>query len=418
MKQGRLFRKIQNDSSKKPLADLIRPTSLDGFFGQEKLAGNGGPVRKMIEDDDLFSMIFWGPPGCGKTTLAKIIAKATSSYFVELSAVSAGKADVKKVVEEAKDVFEAYDGKRTILFLDEIHRFNKAQQDFLLPYVEDGTIILIGATTENPSFEVNSALLSRTKVFVFARLTEKDLGQILERALKELKDKNSLSVKLSGKAKEVLIKYANGDTRNLLNTLEIALKQNLKDKKSLSIAKDTIEKVIQGQGLYYDKTGEEHYNLISALHKSMRSSDPHASLYWLARMLEAGEQPEYIARRMLRFAAEDIGNAEPMATVLAESVFEAVKKIGLPECKVHLAQLAMFLADAPKDNSAYIGYAKAAADAKESLNQPVPLHLRNAPTDLMKNIGYGKGYVYDHDVEGKKSGQQCLPDELKNKKYF
>lgn len=419
MNQASIFSDQSKSHSKNPLAELLRPKTLEEFSGQDEIVGKNGIVRKMIEKDDLFSMIFWGPPGCGKTTLAKIIAKQTSSYFVELSAVNAGKADVQKVINESKDVFQAYNGKRTILFLDEIHRFNKAQQDFLLPFVEDGTLILIGATTENPSFELNSALLSRTKVFVFEKLDKQTLGKILTRALKKLKELAELEIKISNQAKQLLLNFANGDTRNLLNTLEVSIKQGVKitKNKSVSINKALVEKVLQGQSLYYDKSGEEHYNIISALHKSMRASDPNASLYWLARMLEAGESPEYIARRMLRFAAEDIGNAEPMATVLAESVFEAVKKIGLPECKVHLAQLTLFLANAPKDNSAYIGYAKAAEDAKNTLNLPVPMHLRNAPTDLMKELGYAKGYIYDHNVKGKKSGQQCMPNELKGKKY-
>ncbi len=419
MQKQMFSQKIQKDPKKSPLADLLRPDSLDDYIGQEKLVGSSGPIREMIENDDLVSLIFWGPPGTGKTTLANIIAKETRSYFVRLSAVSAGKGDVSKVIDEARDVYQAYNGRRTILFLDEIHRFNKAQQDYLLPFVEDGTIILIGATTENPSFEVNSALLSRTRVFILDRLEIDDIKQILQKAIKFIESNTDKKVKLNKEAEGFLAAMANGDMRNALNMFELSFKIALnKSKNIVKIDKVTVEKAIQQSPFYYDKSGEEHYNLISALHKSLRSSDPDASLYWLARMLEAGEQPEYLARRMLRFASEDIGMADSNALVLANTVFDAVKKIGLPECKVHLSHLAIYLARAPKDNSAYVGYAKATTDAKDTLNLPVPLHLRNAPTKFMKEIGYSKGYIYDHDVEGKKSGQQCMPDQLKNKKYI
>ena len=399
-----------------PLAAKLRPETLEGFVGQEHLVGKGKPIRKLIESDKISSMIFWGPPGSGKTTLAYVIGNQTKSQVVQLSAVDSGKADVRKVVELAK----ATPAKKTILFLDEIHRFNKAQQDFLLPYVENGTLILIGATTENPSFEVNSALLSRCRVFVLEAHEEKELEEILVRALQYLKSEG-IVISLKKDAVPVIIEGSNGDPRTLLNALEMSLdlasgKGSKKDGKIL-ITKDTIEDALQHKALLYDKAGEEHYNIISALHKSMRSSDENASLYWLARMLEAGEDPLYVARRMLRFAAEDVGNSDPMATVLANSVFEACNKIGMPECNVHLAQLAIYHARSPKDNSAYVGYARARKDAEKTLNLPVPMHLRNAPTDLMSDLGYGKGYVYDHDVEGKKSGQQCMPDKLKNRKY-
>ncbi|MBN2100358.1 replication-associated recombination protein A [Candidatus Dojkabacteria bacterium] len=408
-----------------PLAARVRPQSLDDFAGQKHLVGSNGPIRNLIKSGKISSMIFWGPPGSGKTTLARIIANRVKAQFVQLSAVSAGKADVRKVIELARQTSKAYEGRKTILFLDEIHRFNKAQQDFLLPYVEDGTIILIGATTENPSFEVISALLSRCRVFVLERHKDDDLKLILERGIDDLKKKHALKdIDFEKKAVEVLVEGSNGDPRTLLNALEMAVNlaipgvgKKSKSSQNIKISLKNIEDALQHKALLYDKAGEEHYNIISALHKSMRSSDENASLYWLARMLEAGEDPLYVARRMFRFAAEDVGNADPQATVLAAAVFEACEKIGMPECNVHLAQLALYLANAPKDNSAYVGYGRASKDAQETLNLPVPMHLRNAVTPLMEKVGYGKGYIYDHDVKGKKSGQQCLPDELVGKKY-
>lgn len=405
------------DAEDPPLAARIRPETLDEFVGQEHLVGPNGPIRTLIESDKISSMIFWGPPGSGKTTLASVIANQTKSHFVSMSAVDSGKADVKRVVELARKTPET----RTILFLDEIHRFNKAQQDFLLPYVERGRLTLIGATTENPSFEVNSALLSRSRVFVLNQHSEDDLKQILARGIEGLKNMTGVVVSLTDDAVDHLIRGSNGDPRTLLNALEMALDlatgNRKSDKTNVRLARKNIEDALQHKALLYDKAGEEHYNIISALHKSMRSSDPNASLYWLARMIEAGEDPLYVARRMLRFAAEDVGNADPQATILANAAFEACDKIGMPECNVHLAQLAIYLAKAPKDNSSYTGYARARKDAEQTLNLPVPMHLRNAVTDLMKDVGYGKGYVYDHDVPGKKSGQQCMPDKLKNRKY-
>ena len=409
-----------SDDKNAPLAARLRPRNLQEFRGQAHLVGEGKPIRRLIESDQLSSMILWGPPGSGKTTLAFVIANQTQSRFVQLSAVDSGKKDVKRVVEVAR----ASKDKRTILFLDEIHRFNKAQQDFLLPYVEDGTIILIGATTENPSFTVISALLSRCRVFILNQHTPEDLGVIARRGIAQLQaDLKLKKIVLVEDAEKHLVEGSNGDPRTLLNALEMGVKLVMAKRKtgnrsdSLQISKDIIEDALQHKALLYDRAGEEHYNIISALHKSLRSSDENASIYWLARMLEAGEDPLYVARRMLRFASEDIGNADPNAVVLANAVFDSCNKIGMPECNVHLAQLAVYLARAPKDNSAYLGYARAAEDARQTLNLPVPLHLRNAPTDLMKKIGYGKGYVYDHDVPGKKSGQQCLPDELVGRKY-
>lgn len=407
-----------------PLAARMRPQNLEEYVGQKHLVGKNKPIRKLVEKDDLVSLIFWGPPGSGKTTLAQIIANETNARFVRLSAVNAGKSDVRKVIEltkkpenNQKSLLE--DNKKdikTILFLDEIHRFNKAQQDFLLPYVENGTITLIGATTENPSFEVISALLSRCRVYTLKPHLKKDLKKIINRTLKNVsKGLGKQKLDLTKDALEFLIISSNGDPRTALNTLEMTVKLLPEEKKL--IKKPILEEALQHKALLYDKHGEEHYNLISALHKSMRSSDPNAAVYWTARMLEAGEDPLYLARRMLRFASEDIGNADPQALHIANSVFEACEKIGMPECNVFLSQLAIYLSKAPKDNTAYIAYNKAKADAKQTLNLPVPLHLRNAPTKLMENIGYGKGYIYDHDVDGKKSGQQCLPDKLKNKKY-
>jgi putative ATPase len=403
-----------NSIFSKPLAEILRPQTLDEFTGQENLIGKGSLLRDLIEYDNIPSMIFWGPPGVGKTTLARIIANETKSYFRQISAVDSGKADMKKVILSAKESIQGMN-KKTILFIDEIHRFNKAQQDYLLPYVEDGTIILIGATTENPSFEVNSALISRLRVFVLEQHDSESLSLIIKRTINYLKE-YKINLTIGDSTMKNLIYLSNGDPRRLINAIELAC-SNAKTK-TIELDNALLAKVFQSPMIYYDKGGEEHYNIISALHKSMRSSDENASLYWLARMIEGGEDPIYIARRMLRFAAEDIGNADPTATVLANAVFDSCKKLGYPECNVHLAQLALYLAKAPKDNSAYIGILKAQEDAKKTLNLKVPLHLRNAPTKLMKELGYSKGYVYDHDVDGKKSGQQCMPDSLKDQKYL
>jgi len=390
------------EKQQSPLADRVRPQNLEEFVGQEHLVGEGKPLRVAIEKDQLFSLIFWGPPGCGKTTLARIIANETGAHFVGLSAVSAGKADVTKVVKEAKERLKLYQ-KRTILFLDEIHRFNKAQQDALLPSVEDGTIILIGATTENPSFEVIGPLLSRCRVYTLERLTPKEIKTIVERVLTD--------VEITDEALEFLVQAANGDARVALNTLEIAARH------VSPIDTETVKNILQSK-LLYDRVGEEHYNTISAFIKSMRGSDPDAALYYLARMLEAGEDPLFIARRMVIFASEDIGNADPKALPLAVSVFEACERIGLPECQINLAHGVTYLASAPKSNASYSALLKAQKDVKETLNEPIPLHIRNAPTPLMKELCYGKNYQYPHNFEGHFVKEEYLPKKLSGHRYY
>lgn len=393
----------------RPLADRMRPQKLEDFFGQEELMGEKSFLRKAIQDDRVPSLIFWGPPGSGKTTLASIIASVTNSEFVVLSGVTSGKKDLLEIIKRAKESKEK--NIKTILFIDEIHRWNKAQQDALLPNVEHGIVTLIGATTENPSFEVISALVSRSRVFVLKKLEAKDIEKILEHALKD--KENGLGnekIKISKEIITLISKLANGDARMALNTLEAAAQQNA------NITSELIKKVLQKSHLYYDKSGEEHYNIISALHKSMRGGDANAALYWLARMLEGGEEPRYVARRLLRFASEDVGLADNFALVLANNVFDACHKIGMPECSVHLAQLVVYLSNAKKSVSAYLSYGKAKKDVEEYGNLPVPMHIRNAPTKLMEKLGYGKGYKYTPLEDS--TGQQYLPDELKNKKYI
>ncbi len=397
-----------------PLASKYRPKTLDDFIGQEHLVGDKGPIKKFLEAGKIPSMIFWGPPGTGKTTLAYIISQDLYYDFYKLQAVTSGKAKLKKIIAKAMSNKEY--NKRTILFLDEIHRWNKAQQDALLPYVEKGIITLIGATTENPSFRVIPALLSRTKVFVFKQQSEEDIFNLLKKISKE----EYPDISISKKVMETMANLANGDIRSALNILEmsttLALSEKEDDKKA-KITEEILRNAVQ-KPLYYDKHGEEHYNIISAIHKSMRSSNPDAAAYWVERMLVAGEDPLYVARRLLRFASEDIGNADPQAVILANSVYETCAKLGMPECSVSLVQLAIYLANAPKDNSAYMAENLIKKDIEIHGNLPVPLHIRNAPTKLMKNLGYGKGYEYDHDLESKKSDQQCLPDKLKDKKYI
>jgi putative ATPase len=397
-----------------PLASKYRPKSLEGFIGQEHLIGENGPIRKFLEAGKIPSMIFWGPPGTGKTTLAYIISQNLYYDFYKLQAVNSGKDKLRKIIKKA--TANRQYNKRTILFLDEIHRWNKAQQDALLPYVEKGVITLIGATTENPSFRVISALLSRTKVFVFKQQTEEDIYNLLKKISKE----EYPEIIIKKKELETMSNLANGDIRSALNILEMSTTLALSEKeddKKVTITNEILKNAVQ-KPLYYDKNGEEHYNIISAIHKSMRSSNPDAAAYWVERMLEAGEDPLYVARRLLRFASEDIGNSDPQALILANSVYETCAKLGMPECGVVLIQLAIYLSNAPKDNSAYIAENLIKKDIEDYGNLPVPLHIRNAPTKLMEDIGYGKGYEYDHDLDSKKSNQQCLPDKLKAKKYI
>jgi len=402
-----------------PLAERMRPNDFDEFVGQKHIVGKGKILRQAIENDQLFSMIFWGPSGSGKTTLAKIITEKTNSHFIYFSAVDVSTKEIKKVIQEAKSRLKAYQ-QRTILFLDEIHRFNKAQQAIFLPYVEDGSIILISSTTENPSFEVISPLLSRCRVFVLKSLNQDELKKIIKRALLD-KDKGLGKEKIEIKDEIInfLAESANGDARIALNTLELAVKIAPKNKNNFKIINQKIiEEVIQKKTLIYDKKGEEHYNLISAFIKSLRGSDPDAALYWLARMLEAGGDPEFIARRMIIFASEDIGNANPTALVVAVAAAQALQFVGLPEAQLNLAQAATYLAKAPKSNASYLALLRAQEDVKKYGNLPVPLHLRNAPTKLMKDLGYGKNYQYPHNFPQSKVKQEYLPKELKGKKYY
>jgi len=398
-----------NNREYAPLADRMRPEKLEDFFGQDELLGQNSFLRQAMEKDQIPSLIFWGPPGSGKTTLASIIAKITNSEFMILSAVASGIKDLRAVLAEAKENQKM--NKRTILFVDEIHRWNKSQQDALLPHVEHGVITLIGATTENPSFEVISPLLSRARVFVLQKLTAANIEKIIRRALidKE-KGLGKQKIKMAADTIKLLANLANGDARMALNTLEATA--NI----SKNITEDIIRKYLQKSHLMYDKTGEEHFNIISALHKSMRGGDANAAIYWLARMLEGGEDPLYVARRLVRFASEDVGLANNTALLLANICFDSCHKLGMPECAVHLAQCVSYLAQSKKSVAVYLAYEKAKGDVIKYGNLPVPLHIRNAPTKLMKNLGYGKGYKYTPLVDS--SGQKYLPEELKNRKYL
>ena len=400
-----------------PLAERLRPRDLDEFCGQEHLLGEGKVLRRMIESDAVGSMIFWGPPGVGKTTLARIIAHRTKAKFIDFSAVTSGIKEIKGVMENAESA-RRY-GRKTILFVDEIHRFNKAQQDAFLPYVEKGSIILIGATTENPSFEVNGALLSRCKVFVLHALSAEDIVKLLKRALEDERGFGGQKVEIAQDLIAAIANFANGDARGALSTLEMAVLNGDDDGQGgIRVTAQNIEQCTSRKSLLYDKKGEEHYNLISALHKSMRNSDPDAAVYWLARMLEAGEDPVYIARRVTRFASEDVGLADPRALSIAIDAFEACRLIGMPECSVHLTQAVVYMSLAPKSNALYMAYESAKKDALTQLSEPVPLVIRNAPTKLMKELDYGKGYEYAHDAKDKLTAMQCLPDSLEGRRYY
>ncbi|MCI5746455.1 replication-associated recombination protein A [Eubacterium pyruvativorans] len=412
MEQMNLFEK-KNDQ---PLAARLRPKNLDEYVGQQHLIGEGKVLRRLIESDRITSMIFWGPPGVGKTTLARIIAERTRATFINFSAVTSGIKDIRNVMKEAEQ--NRLYGEKTIVFVDEIHRFNKAQQDAFLPFVEKGSIILIGATTENPSFEINSALLSRCKVFVLQELKAEDLLVLLKRAITDPRGYGDQKVVVEEDTLEMIAEFANGDARMALSTLEMTILNGDFSEDGIHITKESLEQITSKKSLLYDKNGEEHYNLISALHKSVRNSDPDAAVYWLARMLEAGEDPLYVARRVVRMASEDIGLADPRAMEQVVAAYQACHFLGMPECSVHLTQAVVYLSVAPKSNAMEEAYFAARDDALHQLNEPVPMTIRNAPTKLMAEMGYGEGYQYAHDYEDKLTNMQCLPESLTGREYY
>lgn len=415
MEQLSLFGNENNLSS--PLASRMRPESLEDYIGQKHLLGEGKILKQILQKDQVSSMIFWGPPGVGKTTLARIIAKHTKAAFVDFSAVTSGIKEIKEIMKQAENDRQV--GLKTIVFVDEIHRFNKAQQDAFLPFVEKGSIILIGATTENPSFEINSALLSRCKVFVLEALSKEDLTELLLKTLTDQRGLKNMQAVMERSLIEVIAAFANGDARTALNTLEMAvLNAEMQPDGSIVVTRQTVEQCIGKKTLLYDKNGEEHYNLISALHKSMRNSDPDAAVYWLARMLEAGEAPLYVARRLVRFASEDVGMADPQALTIAVSAYQACHFNGMPECNVNLTQAVVYLSMAPKSNALYVAYGRAREDALHMLNEPVPLQIRNGVTELMRELHYGDGYEYAHDTEDKVTAMKCLPESLLDKRYY
>ena len=399
-----------------PLPARLRPQTIEEIAGQQHLLGEGKVLRRIIEQDMVSSMIFWGPPGVGKTTLAHVIANQTRAKFINFSAVTSGIKEIRTVMQEAEN--NRRFGEKTIVFVDEIHRFNKAQQDAFLPFVEKGSIILIGATTENPSFEVNGALLSRCKVFVLKALDEEALTGLLRRALESPRGFGSQRVNIDGDVLRLIASFANGDARTALSTLEMAVLNGELEGSVTTVTREVVEQCTSRKSLLYDKNGEEHYNLISALHKSMRNSDPDAAVYWLARMLEAGEDPLYVARRVLRFASEDVGLADPRALEIATAAYQACHFIGMPECSVHLTQVVVYLSVAPKSNALYLAYEAAKKDALTQLSDPVPLQIRNGVTKLMREVGYGAGYQYAHDSEEKLTDMRCLPDSLLGREYY